>query len=101
MDKSRFLRVANRARRDFFSRSTPEVARCGNGAKHFVDVRFTELAKDLNKAERLDLVDALKASLEKERRRCLGRKNNYDPGRHISLYIAIKTLMSDETKPPE
>ena len=69
-------------------------------AEHSVALRFKELAKDLSEGERLQLLQSLTASLEKERRRCKGRKFNYDPGRHIGLFTAIKALTLATKKLP-
>jgi hypothetical protein len=101
MNKSRFLGIADGIRKERLRRSTQNNAFGATEAQHGVGSRFWELAKDLNQGERVQLLQSLKTSLEKERRRCLGRKQTYDPGRHISLYFAIKTLTSDNKKPPE
>lgn len=99
MDKSRYLSVTHSIRKGRQSRSNQ--ARPG----HFIETeravaaRFSELAATLREGEKLALLQSLKASLEKERRRSFGRKENYDPGRHIGLYLAVKAL-SHDPKPP-
>lgn len=101
MDKSRFLQIADGIRKERLRRSKQVNAFGSTRVELGVALHFRELVKDLNQGERIQLMQSLKASLEKERRRCLGRKHNYDPGRHISLYIAIKTLTAETKKPPE
>ena len=56
----------------------------------------TGLAK-LRPEERSHLLLSLKQLLERERRRCRARAGRYDAGRHISLYMAVKTLMADKS----
>ena len=101
MDKSRFLKVADGIRKERMCRSMHSKPMGHIGAEHADVVRFRELATDLNEAERHQLLQSLMASLEKERRRCKGRKHNYDPDRHIGLFIAIKALTSETKKLPE
>lgn len=101
MDKSQFLTIAHSVRKERVPQSTHSTTGRNFETECSLSLRFGKLAEDLTKTEQLVLVASLKASLEKERRRCKGRKLNYDPGRHISLYIAIKTLSSYNKKPPE
>jgi hypothetical protein len=101
MDKSRFLEIADGIRKEQLRRSRQDNAFGSTWAERGFASRFRELAKDLNQGDRIQLLQSLKASLEKERRRCLGRKHNYVAGRHINLYIAIKTLTAETKKPPE
>jgi hypothetical protein len=101
MDKSRFLKIAGGIRKERSCRSMHGKPRTFIGEEHSVVVRFKELARDLAEPERFQLLQSLMISLERERRRCKGRKNNYDPGRHISLYIAIKELTAETKKLPE
>ena len=99
MDKSRYLKVSYSARRDTFRRLGQNRIGHATGTECAVSMRFSELTENLNESERQAMLQSLKASLEKERRRSFGRKINYDPGRHIGLYLAIKAL-SQKTKPP-
>jgi hypothetical protein len=101
MEKCQFLKVANGVRKERSCRAPDNKTGRNLEVERSAALRFSELAKDLSGGERLQLLQSLKSSLEKERRRCIGRKHNYDPGRHISLYIAIKTLTSEKRRPPE
>lgn len=99
MEKTLYLKTACQIRK--WRQDRPG----SNSAHHFMEkeyvigTRFSELAGELDEQQRRTLLLALKSSLEKERRRSLARKCSYDAGRHISLYIAVKTL-SDMKKPP-
>ncbi len=42
--------------------------------------------------ERAQMLEYLAPMLERERRRCKARAGRYDAGRHISLYLAVKSL---------
>ena len=46
----------------------------------------------LGDSERRQLLASLTPMLERERRRCKSRAGCYDAGRHISLYLAVKTI---------
>jgi hypothetical protein len=101
MNKIHLLRVAGEIRKDRLKGFADT-----NAARTFipdqaVHARFSDLAKGLSDAERKQLLQALAAALERERRACKGRKFNYDPGRHISLYIATKALRPESKKPPK
>jgi hypothetical protein len=99
MDKSQFLKVSYSIRRDKLRRSSQKSDQHVFRAERSVSARFSELTECMNDGERQAILQSLKASLEKERRRSLGRKINYDPGRHIGLYLAVKAL-SQNAKPP-
>ena len=48
---------------------------------------------NLGPSERGQLLTNLTLMLERERRRCKARAGRYDAGRHIGLYLAVKSLM--------
>jgi hypothetical protein len=100
MDKNRYLSVANSIRRDRLHVSNQAQRFRFMETESAVSARFCDLAAKLVESEKQALLNSLKSSLEKERRRKLGRKASYDPGRHIGLYLAVKSL-SQHIKPPD
>ncbi len=55
---------------------------------------------ELKPSERAQMLASLAPMLERERRRCKARAGRYDAGRHISLYLAVKSLKSINKQNP-
>lgn len=100
MNKCQFLETADAIRKERYGRLAPTNRRTGFNMLQSATSMFDAKVKSLNAAERSGLLTTLVVSLERERRRCKGRKPDYDPGRHICLYAAVKALQAETTKPP-
>lgn len=92
MNKGLLLSVAHSARADRLEMFHRQAGGLTVNATTSWASDYEAMVGRLSESERCMLLRSLSASLEKERRRCKARKWNYDAGRHISLYIAVKTL---------
>lgn len=99
MDKRLYLTVARSALNERMTRREGHTRCVTLDAFEASANAYENLIGQLNNRERSALLQSLSTSLEKERRRCKARKWNYDAGRHISLYVAVKTLAENEAKP--
>lgn len=54
----------------------------------------------LESGERRLLLASVARLLERERRKCRARADQYDAGRHISLYLAVKSITQIEKRNP-
>lgn len=61
---------------------------------------FESSVAKLKPIERRQLLASVSRLLERERRRCKARAGLYDAGRHISLYLAVKSIMQIEKRNP-
>jgi hypothetical protein len=93
MNRTTFLRTASsirngRIRTEGTAARTMTVQAIA-GFAHEFEICAAKLAP----TERTILLSSLLPMLERERRKCKARAGRYDAGRHISLYMAVKSLM--------
>lgn len=92
MNRIRQLQIASALRAEKAGAGGPRTMLQGFCAAE--EAAAAHLAK-LTPDERRLLLATLSGMLKRERRRCRARAAQYDAGRHIGLYIAVKHLTAN------
>jgi hypothetical protein len=100
MNRTIFLKTASSIRNDRIrTQGTAARAMTVQSLAGFAAGFESNIAK-LSASERSLMLSSLLPMLERERRKCKARAARYDAGRHISLYLAVKSLTHMANKNP-